>query len=318
MQQEYQKPFYLSLTIHGLIFLLLLLNNIFTTPQIIRLGGGKKETINLEKPIIQAGLVSDVAVKDAIRRQEQQELNKQKQFALQKAQAEKLKKEAEQAKIIAEKLQKDLLVAQKKAKQEQQLALVAKANAEQATLQAIKEQEKVKQQQINLAKEKAAQKLAKEKQAKLKEQEAAKYAQEQAANNRKQALAAKARQLAEQARYAKELALQQSAAAERGRWLDNEFTHYVGEIERKIEENRTISTAFTADLSCDIQIKLLPDGSVHNVKLIRSSGNVAYDSMSEAAVYKAAPFAMPEDTELIAKLRDIVLVFKVASDDSIF
>jgi colicin import membrane protein len=314
MNKDYKNSFFLSMGVHGLFFVTLLVSSFFDSPQIIRVGGGGNPE-QQNKPIVHADLINHDAVKSAIDRQKQQELNKQKQLALQKANAEKVKKEAEKAKLEAQRLKQEVEEAQKKAEQEKKLALVEKESAEKAKLQAAKEKEKAK-----LAKEQAAQKLEKIKQEKLqaaKEQELAKKAQEQAALKRKQALAEESRRNAERARQAQELALQQAAAAERGRWIDNEFTRYVGEIERKIQENRTISTAFSPDLTCDIQIRLLPDGSVHDVKIIKSSGNAAYDAMSEAAVYRSSPFDMPEDRELMSKLRDIVLVFKVAEDGNV-
>lgn len=303
MDKDYKKSLYQSLSLHGLLLVVMLGSSFFGGPKIIRIGGNNGDQQN--KPVIQAGLINPAAVKNAINRQEQIERNKQKQLALEKSETEKMKKAAEQAKLEAEKLKKEIAAAQKKAEQTKKLALAERESAEKAKLQAAKE------------KEQAAQKLEKIKQAKLqqeaKEKAAAKQAQEKATLARKKALEEQAKQKAAQAaaaRQAHELALQQqaaAAAAERASWLDNEFSRYVAEIERRIRENRTISSAFPPDLKCDIQIKLLPDGSIHEVRIIKSSGNVAYDSMSEAAVYKAAPFEMPEDNELMSRLRDIIV-----------
>lgn len=315
MDRDHKTSFFLSLGVHGLFFISLMVSSFFDSPQIIHVGGSNTQKQS-DKPIIQAGLINHAAVKDAISRQEQQELNKQKQLALQKANAEKLKKEAEKAKLEAQKLKQEVAAEQKKAEQSKQLALIAKEAAEKAKLQAAKEKEQAK-----LAKEQVAQKLETIKQAKLqaeKAKELAKQAQEKAALERKHALEEASRNKAAQAQAAaRELAMRQAAAAERGRWIDSEFTKYLDEIVRKIEDNRIISSAFSPGLKSDIQIKLLPDGSVHEVRLIKSSGNAAYDAMNEAAIYKAAPFDMPEDHELLSKLRDIIWGFKVPEDENV-
>jgi colicin import membrane protein len=298
MNKNYSNPFVLSIAVHGLFFVALTLSNFLDSPQIIHAAGAV--AAQQDKPIIQASVISNEAVKTAVARQEQQERDKQQRLAMQKANAEQLKKEAEKAKLEAKKLQQEVAVAKKKAEQEKQQAMVAKAAAEKAKLQAAKEQAKVK-----LAKEQVAKKLEKAKQEKLqavKEREAAKKVQEQAAAEQARQAADRARQAAEQARAAQQL-------AERTRWIDSELSRYAGAIKQSIYNHRTLSSAFGPELVCKIQIKLLPEGSVHEVKIIQSSGNAAYDAMSEEAVYKAAPFDMAEDQELNARLRDIILEF---------
>ena len=59
-----------------------------------------------------------------------------------------------------------------------------------------------------------------------------------------------------------------------------------------------------------MRIQLLPDGSILSVNIAEPSGNPAYDELQISAVYKAAPFPMPEDHELYNQLRDIVLSFR--------
>ena len=292
MDRTDRNSFILSLIVHGVIFTALIISNFLEKPQIIKVSGNQIKQQN--KPIIKAGLIDHKAVEIAIARQNKQERDKKEQLNRQRINAEKLKKEAEKIKLETQKLQKDIAEAKKVAEKEKQQALLAKETAEKLKLQASKEQEKAK-----LAKEQAEQKFAQIKQA-----------EEKAALEKKQTLEEQARQRAIAAKKAEE----QRMHAEHNRWINNELSRYAGEIERRIRENRTISTAFSSELKCDIQIKLLPDGSVHEVKIIRSSGNAAYDSISEAAVYKAAPFDMPEDRELQSRLRDIVVGLRVADE----
>ena len=175
--------------------------------------------------------------------------------------------------------------------------------------------------QARLAKEAAAKKLEQAKQAKAQaataqaqaEQAKAMAAKEAAAKEQARIKAQQEKQAA-QAAAAKAQALAAARQAERMSWLDSEFTRFVGDLQQRVYNHRTLSSAFGKDLVCKIQIKLLPEGSVHDVKIIQSSGNAAYDSMAEAAVYKASPFDMPTDKELVAKLRDIILEF--TNDDN--
>jgi colicin import membrane protein len=57
---------------------------------------------------------------------------------------------------------------------------------------------------------------------------------------------------------------------------------------------------------------VLPGGSVMNdgVKLIKSSGNAAYDSAAERAIYKAQPLPMPQDEALARMFRELRLSVK--------
>ncbi len=320
MHKYYKEPFFQSLAVHVLLFLVLIISSFLDRPQIIQVAGGGAQEKKEEKPIIQAGLIDNQAVKTAVARQEQQERDKQKQLAQQKANADKLKKEAERIKLEAQKLQQEVAAAKNKVEKEKQLALVAKAEAEKAKLQAKKENEKAQ-----AAKEAAAKKLELAKKAKAqvaKERELAQKAKEQElAKQKESAVAAeqsriKAEQEKQaQAAQAQQQAMAAQAAAARNRWIDSEFSRYVGEIGQRIKQYRTISAAFPAELRCGIQLKFLPDGSVHDVRIATSSGNAAYDAMSEAAVYKAAPFEIPEDLELRSKLQNIEWTF-IAGEDS--
>lgn len=313
MNKHCQNPFVLSFAGHMLLLLVFAIWGYFDGPQLIQVAGGGMPNLP-NKPIIQAGLINNDAVKTAVARQEKQKLDQQKKLALQKAKAEQLKQEAVQMKAEAEKLKQEVADKQKKVEAAKQLAMVVKADAEKARLQAVKEQE-----QATIAKAQAVKKIQQAKQAKLqaaKEHEQAEKAkkhaaEQQAANEEAKVNAQKAKQAqqAAQAAAAAQAAGEAQRLAARNSWLDSEFTKFVGDLQQRVYNNRTLSLAFGPELVCRIQIKLLPDGSVHDVKITQSSGNVAYDAMSEAAIRKAAPFDMPEDLDLSAKVRDLVLEF---------
>jgi colicin import membrane protein len=306
MNTQDKNSFYASLAVHGVLFLTLTISSFFEKPQLIQVAGngGMGKEKKVEKPIIQAGLIDKKAVKTAVARQEQQERDKQQQLAKQQANAEKIKKEAENLKLATQKLKQEVAAQQKKAAQEKQLAIAAKAEAEKAKLQIAKEREKVLLEKKQVAKKLAA---AKQAAAKAKTLELAKQKTEAA--NQANLAAKQAEQAAADRANAAATAVAAEQAAARNRWIDSEFTKYVGELQQRVYNHRTLSSAFGPELVCKIQIKLLPEGSVHDVRIIQSSGNAAYDSMAEAAVYKAAPFTMPEDRDLVAKMRDIILEF---------
>lgn len=95
-----------------------------------------------------------------------------------------------------------------------------------------------------------------------------------------------------------------------------EVAKYTTEFREAIIANRIISSVFDPNLKCQIRIKLLPDGSISAVTIEKSSGNRAYDEISQNAVYKAAPFPMPQDPKLYSKLRDVVLSFRNDEGDN--
>jgi colicin import membrane protein len=84
----------------------------------------------------------------------------------------------------------------------------------------------------------------------------------------------------------------------------------------EIVNNRKGSMLFPEQLACSIKIKLLSSGHLSLVKLDKSSGNPVYDSFAEQAIYKSAPFAMPEDPEINKELVALEYVFNF--DDSSF
>jgi len=250
--------------------------------------------INLQKnakpgqKIIKAGIVDRGAIDRAFQHQAREERLKAEQaLALEKlkrsqaeAAAAAIKKQ-EQEKIAQQQKQQAL---QQKIAQQKQQAMQEKIAQQQKT-KAL--QEKGMQERINqkkLAQEKALQdKIMQDKiaQNKLSQQKAAGL---QAEKDR--------------------------LLAQHDSFIATEVDRYKADITAAIIESRILSSIFTGDLQCTIRIRLLPDGSILAVNIERSSGNKAYDEMSENAIYKAAPFTMPEEHELYNKLRDIVVSFR--------
>lgn len=61
-----------------------------------------------------------------------------------------------------------------------------------------------------------------------------------------------------------------------------------------------------ATLVCDLQISLIPSGDVVNIRLVKSSGDTAFDRSVESAVRKASPLSLPPpEAGLFEVFRDL-------------
>jgi len=199
---------------------------------------------------------------------------------------------ANQRRATEAKLQQEKILEQIRAEEQVRL------EAEQAK-QAIELAAALKaQQQAMLEQTKKAQEQAKLDQQVLVKQQLAQQqlVKQQAAAKQQQAAAVKAQH--------------DRIVAEQQAMLEAEVDKYRAEFAAAIEENRILSSVFAGDIRCKLKIVLLPDGSILNIKVLESSGNVAYDEMSTKAVYKSAPFPMPQDKELYKQLREVILSFK--------
>lgn len=243
-------------------------------------------TVNLQrdpatnKKIVQASLVDKRAAEMAAQRRAAEERLKQEKVMEQQRQ-EQLKREAELAQQAAE-LAK--LQAAQQAKLEQQQAQIKKQVAEQQAALRAQVKKQLAQQQAQKQEQLAKQQEIQNQQMLAKKQAAAKQA-------------------ALKSKHDRMLADQQAL-------LETEVEKYRAEFAAAIEENRILSSVFAENIHCKLRIMLLPDGSIASVKVLESSGNPAYDQISASAVYKSAPFEMPQDQELYAQLREIVLSFK--------
>ena len=63
------------------------------------------------------------------------------------------------------------------------------------------------------------------------------------------------------------------------------------------------------DLSCTVEVSLMPGGEVRDVVLARSSGDPAFDRSVIAAVFKASPLPVPRD-HLFSRFRLFNFEFK--------
>ncbi|MBB3168860.1 cell envelope integrity protein TolA [Simiduia aestuariiviva] len=142
-----------------------------------------------------------------------------------------------------------------------------------------------RKQQQKLAQEKAArEKAAKDKAAKDK------AAAEKAKRDRE----LKEKQAQEERRRRREAELFE-AVEEEDEFLSDKLSaeaaqSYMAAIQNRVEMNWSRPPSARNGMSCTLRIQLVPTGRVIDVKVIKSSGNPAFDRSAEAAVRKAERF----------------------------
>jgi len=218
--------------------------------------------------------------------------------------AEKQRKaEAARKKAVAEKKRK-AEVARKKvaAEKKRQAELKKKAEAEKKRkAEAVrKKAEAEKQRKAEAARKKAAA----EKQRKA--EEARKKAEAE-----KKRKAEEARRKAEAEREMRErlAAEQERLRAQRDSAMQRMIDEYGLYIKEKVQRSWIRPSGGSERLSCVVNVRLIPGGEVVDVKIIRGSGNAAFDRSVEAAVFKASPLPVPPDPEVMEKFRSITFEF---------
>lgn len=105
--------------------------------------------------------------------------------------------------------------------------------------------------------------------------------------------------------------LQDKMRAEMDAATRGEVARYKELIQSKIKRNIADTTDVPENAEAIFMVIVLPDGSVmDNVKLLKSSGNAAYDSAAERAIYKAQPLPLPRDAALARMFRELRLSVK--------
>lgn len=124
-----------------------------------------------------------------------------------------------------------------------------------------------------------------------------------------------AKQIAAEKRLAQEdervQELRAKMRAEMDAATQSEVARYKGMIQSKIKRNIVMPPDVSENAEVVFMVIVLPGGLVmDNVKLIKSSGNAAYDSAAERAIYKAQPLPMPQDAALARMFRELRLSLK--------
>lgn len=90
----------------------------------------------------------------------------------------------------------------------------------------------------------------------------------------------------------------------------SEIDRYKEKIQSKIRRNIVMPPNVPASAEAKFFVRVLPGGDVVDVVLEKSSGNAAYDSAAERAIYKSRPLPLPANPELERIFRELRLSLK--------
>jgi colicin import membrane protein len=95
-----------------------------------------------------------------------------------------------------------------------------------------------------------------------------------------------------------------AAAAARAKALNE----YIARIQAKVKGNWILPAELTGNPQAIFRVVQLPTGEVLSTRLVRSSGNAAYDTAVERAILKSSPLPLPPSRELFH--RELELTFR--------
>lgn len=168
-----------------------------------------------------------------------------------------------------------------------------------------------RQQRLEEAKRKTAET---EKKRRVEEQRLAEFKRKQAEEKKRaeaQRVAEDTRRKEAESSLKEQLAMEEKErSAARDKRAVAEAERYKGLIRQKVERSWVRPAAADTGLECVVRVRLVPGGEVIEAKVVRSSGNAAFDRSVENAVYKATPLPLPADQQLFEYFRELQFVFK--------
>lgn len=290
--QSYFWPTVLAVALHVIIFGMLFVS-FSMTPE-----------LPPSKPIVQATLYQLKSQSQATTQTNQKIAGEAKKTAAKQFESEQM----EQRKVEQQKQVAAARAAEQKKAEEARKADAAKAAADKAAAaKKAEEAKKVEQQkQADIAKKKTAEELAKKKaaeEAKKKAAEEAKHkaaeeakkkaaaeaAKKKAAEDAKKKAAAEAARKAAEDKKAQALAELLSDTTERQQALadthgDQVAGNFDDLIRLRAAEGWTRPPSARNNMTVQLQVNMLPDGTITNVSVSRSSGDVPFDNSAVAAV----------------------------------
>ena len=141
-----------------------------------------------------------------------------------------------------------------------------------------------------------------------KKQEAERRAAEKQAAERREA---ERRRQAQQRRQREQQLQAELEAEQRARQDQAALAQYTGLIIEAVA-GRFNRLGLPGGLSCVIRIRMLASGQVAEVAIVRSSGNLLFDSRAETAVRAASPLPVPDNARLFEKMRNIRFTFGIS------
>lgn len=113
--------------------------------------------------------------------------------------------------------------------------------------------------------------------------------------------------LARETRQLQRRAMSQVEMAARLQMIED----YQARIRSKIHSYLVLPPNLSGNPEVVYQVRLLPDGEVLKLTLVKSSGQPAYDKQVERAILRASPLPLPPDRELAAAFREeLILKFR--------
>jgi colicin import membrane protein len=83
---------------------------------------------------------------------------------------------------------------------------------------------------------------------------------------------------------------------------DRALGEYVNAIQRKVRQNWILPQDLAGNPECVFEVIQLPTGEVINAKLVKSSGNTAYDEAVHRAILKSSPLPLPAAREHFSRV----------------
>ena len=104
-------------------------------------------------------------------------------------------------------------------------------------------------------------------------------------------------------------AQQEKIAAENAE-IKRVVDEYIGKISAKIRDHIVEPPNVPKKARAEFLVTLLPGGVVLNAKLIKFSGDAAYDDAVERAILKSQPLPLPPDVAMFKNFRELKLGFE--------
>ncbi len=286
--KNYRFSLLLAVAFHIMLFSLVFINW-QQTPKTT------KKIVLKQGDVIQATAVSTQQYEDKIKQVndkiKQKKDRKRKEEKKRKAELKK-KKELKRKKELQRK--KEI---QKKKELKRKKALAKKKAVEKKKAE-IKKQKALK---LKKQKEKKAQEKKKKELQKQKEIQRKKVLQKKQKEEKKRKETEKRRQQAEKQRQAEIAAESARLKSDKVRREKGIVNRYAFQIQNKITRYWRRPANVKLKMKCTLNIRMTPSGEVVSVKVVRSSGDFAFDRAAEKAVTGASPLPVPSDKTLFEK-----------------
>jgi colicin import membrane protein len=101
-----------------------------------------------------------------------------------------------------------------------------------------------------------------------------------------------------------------AAAAQRASETAKIVARYQDMISAKVRGNTRLPDNLAGNPEVQFEVNVLPTGEITRVRLLKSSGNPAFDQAVQRGIEKSSPLPLPADKEAAAEFRNLVLKHK--------